>query len=348
MKKINIKRPSIKRKDLEYVLNSMIKDSIDYGEFANSFEKKLSDKLSMKNSLVVNSIYSAFSIVLESLNIKEGDEIILPSFLPQVYLNVIISKKAVPVLVDLEKDFFQPSIESVREAITDKTKALLLFYYFGYCYDPSPYLDLCPTIIEDISSVIGADYGDYPIGKTGKYSISNFSVRNIITTGDGASVFTNNRNLFSTLLKKVEKDYNPDYTLRIRCLMPDLNAAMGISQLETLKRRIKIRNKIGKIYEDSIRRSKNSFVVQEVVERFYSDFPIVIKSGLKNAIDFFKKYHIELIKPFPFPLHHYLNYDKNSFPNTEYFYLHTLLVPIYSSLLNKDVENISKVLSSMI
>ncbi len=350
MKKlINIYSPSIKRKDLEYVLNCMIDEKIDYGDFAKNFEKRLSNRVGSKNVIVINSYFNAFSLILEALDVKEGDEIILPSFAPQVLLNVIMLKKAVPVLVDLEKNSLKPSIDGIKDSITEKTKALLIYYYFGYTYDPNPYIELVPNVIEDITSVLGAKAGEVPTGVHSKYAIANFSPKGLITTGEGAAVFCNDKKSYNKIFSLLEIDYDLDYAPRFSSLMPDLNAAMGVSQDEGLKHRLGLREKIGKIYENAIRKSHGASLIQEEnLQRFYSDFPVIIKSSLKESIKYFNKNNIEVIRPFAFPLHHYTNLPKIYFPNTEYFYLNTLLIPIYSTLLKKNVDLIAKILASII
>ena len=346
---ISVYKPTIKRKDLEYVLNCMMHDKIDYGDFARNFEKRLEERTNIKYAIAINSFFNAFYLILEALDIKEGDEIILPSFLPQIFLNVIKFKKAVPVLVDLEKERLKPSLEGVKKAITEKTKALIIKYYFGYIFDPKPYIELIPNTIEDITSVIGAKIDEIDIGINSKYAISDFSSKGLITTGEGAGIFCNKKNEYTKLYSLLEIDYSLDYTSRISCLMPDLNAAMGVSQDETLNHKLILRKKIGEFYEDAIRRSHRiSLIHNEHSDRIYSDFPAIFKSGLKEIIKYFKKNNIEVIKPYNFPLHQYLNLSKSDFQNTEYFYLKTLLIPNYSSLIKKEVNLIAKVLSSII
>ena len=347
---ISVHKPTIKRKDLEYVLNSMMQDSIDYGEFARNFEKRLSERTGCYDVLAVNSYYSAIDLVLETLEINEGDEVIIPSFLPQVYLNVIAKRKAVPVLVDLETDYFQPSLESIREAVTAKTKLLFLYYYFGYTYDSSPYLELVPNVIEDITSVLGTKSGENRIGSQSTYAIADFSTKGLITTGEGGAVFSPNRKAYHLLMSHVEKNYDiENFYPRLNCLIPDLNAAMGISQDETLNHRLKLLDIIGKIYEESVKRGRNSIVApKENHEKYYTDFPILVKSSLKDAVAYLKKNGIEGLRPLEYPLHQYLKLAKDKFPVTEHFYLGTLLIPIHSTLKKKDVDLISKVLATMI
>ncbi len=346
---VNIYRPTIKRKDLENVLDSMMQDRIDYGEFARNFEERLTNRIKCKNVLAINSYFNSIWLVLEALEVKEGDEVILPSFAPQIYLNIIMMKKAKPVLIDLEKGSLVPSLEAVQNSITEKTKALLLYYYFGFIYDANPYYEVFPNIIEDVTSIIGSNKVFDNIKLNGKYAVCDFSVKGLITTGEGSAVFCSDRKLYKNLFSLLEIDYSLEYQPRFNCLMPDLNAAMGISQDKSLNRRLELRQQIGKIYEEAVKKSRGTSLIQEEdAKRIYSDFPIIIKSSLKEAIKYFRKKNIEVIRPFTYPLHHYINFDKKLFPNTEYYYLNSLLIPIYSILHKKDVDLIYKVIVSLI
>ncbi len=346
---INVYRPTIKRKDLEHVLNCMMLDNVDYGEFAGNFEDRLKNRTGIKHSLVINSFFNAFYLILEALELQENDEVLIPSFAPQIYLNVILLKKLKPVLVDISKETLMPSIEDIRKKITEKTKALIIKYNFGYFSDPKEYINLVPYVIEDISSVPGGKIEDISLGKFGKYSIADFSKKGLITTGEGAAVFCDNQKAYSKIISLLEVDYSLEYQPKFSCLMPDLNAAMGISQDETLNHRLSLRSQIGKIYIESLKRSNGaSLIMEENDQRFYSDFPALFKSSLKETIKYFRKNDIEVIRPYEFPLHQYLQLNKSDFPNTEYLYLNTLLIPIHSSLLKKEVDLISKVVASLI
>jgi dTDP-4-amino-4,6-dideoxygalactose transaminase len=125
---------------------------------------------------------------------------------------------------------------------------------------------------------------------------------------------------------------------------------MGVSQDETLNHRLELRRKIGEIYEQAVRRSKGgvSFVQENTPERVYSDFPVVVRLALKDVIKYFEKNEVEVARPFPYPLHHYTKMPKMYFPNTEHYYLNTLMVPMYSTLMKKDVDLVGKIIASLI
>ena len=343
-------RPTIKRKDLEYVLNTMVLDQLGYGEYAKNFEKKLFERTGCYNVIALNSYFMAINLVMETLQIGEGDEVILPSFLPQIYLNAVLLRKAVPVLVDLEENKFQPSLESVRKAVTPKTKLLVLYYYFGYTFNPDPYAALVPNILEDITTVIGAKAEDFVVGTKSVYAVSDFSYRSLITTGEGAAVYCNSRKSYHLLKSLIDDEiYTLEYSPRVSCLMADLNAAMGLSQIENLNHKLKLRHSIGEIYEQALRQGRNGFIQAEPnCERYYSDFPVIVKTRLKEQIAYLKKNKIEAVRPFAYPLHQYMNLPKEDFPNTEYFYLKTILIPNYSSLTKTNVTHITKIIATML
>ncbi|MCG8572381.1 MAG: DegT/DnrJ/EryC1/StrS aminotransferase family protein [Spirochaetes bacterium] len=353
-KMIHVERPSIRRKDLEYVLECMMEEKLEYGNFAKKFEQKLTDRSTTYKALAINSFYSTLELVFDAIGISQQDEVLLPSFAPSVYLDIILKKKAIPVLVDLkDQHSLQPSIEDIQKKRTNHTKVLILPYYFGFTYDVTEYIDFAPYLIEDISSVIGAKIGEHFTGTQSTFAVADFSSKQIITTGSGGAVFCNNRKNYHLLkgwLKETdqeasEEEYQPGFS----CLLPDINAAMGVSQMETLKHRLKLRHTIGEIYENAIARSPNSFIHNnEEYEKYYADFPLIIKNSLKDAIAFLHKNKIEALKPFVSPLHHYLNYPKSDFPNTEKFFLKTVLIPINSTLLKKEVDQVAKVLAAMI
>jgi len=344
---IYVDSPSIKRKDLEYVLNCLVNDKIDYGDFAKNFEKKLKERIGCFDVVSLNSFYNALNITLLSLSLNIDDEILIPSFSPQIYLNVISACGFKVVLFDLEKDKFKPSIESIKSKITDKTKVLILPYYFGYIYDSQEYSSLVEWTIVDISSVIGYR-GETNIGSNANFLIADFSPKNIITTGDGGAIFCKDKKGYQKIVSLIENGYsNENYYPRYNCLISDLNASMGVAQNETLSHRLKLRNGIGKIYEEALLKGSNKIIKTEDGERIYSSFPIIIKNSLKDAINYFKKEGIEAKRPYPYPLHHYLKLKKEEFENTENFYLKTLLVPINSNLSKKEVNKIAKAISTL-
>lgn len=344
---ITAQTPSIKRKDLEYVLESLMSEQLEYGTFAKKFEEKLSERVSCRYGLSVNSYYSAIDIALEAINLEENDEIIIPSFAPAIYLDLLLRRKVKPVIIDIDENSYFPSPEQVGNAVTDKTKAFILVHNFGFAIDDTPYKERVPFLIEDITKVPGCFIGSKKVGSQADFCIAGFQSSEIITTGEGGAVFSNSKRNYQTL-KAITGNSQDELiqNYKISCLIPDINAAMGVSQLSSLDHRLELRKAIGQIYENSLIKGKGSCLVpKENENRYYSDFPIQVKSPLKDIIDFFKRAGIEVIRPFTKPLHQIMGLPLENFSNTEHLYLSTLLVPINSNFMKKDVMHISKNLS---
>ena len=344
---ITAQTPSIKRKDLEYVLESLMSEHLEYGIFAKKFEEKLAERTGCRYGLSVNSYYSATDITFEAINLQEGDEVIISSFSPVIYLDILLRRKAKPVIIDIEEHSYFPSVQQVENALTDKTKALILVHNFGFAIDDTLYKELVPCLIEDITKVPGCFIGSKKVGSQADFCIAGFQSSEIITTGEGGAVFSNNKRNYQ-LLKAITGSSHDELiqSYKISCLIPDINAAMGVSQLSSLDHRLELRKAIGQIYENALIKGKGSCLIpKENESRYYSDFPIQVKSPLKDITDFFKRAGIEVIRPFAKPLHQIMGLPLEDFCNTEHLYLSTLLIPINSNLMKKDVMHISKNLS---
>ena len=127
-------RPTIRKKDLESALRVMISDNLATGDIIYEFERTFASYFGKSFSAIfVNSGTSALELILRHLNVGEGDEVIMSSFLNSSPLQVVTNLKATPVLIDIDEDSFQISMDNVIEAINEKTKAIIVSHMFGNC-----------------------------------------------------------------------------------------------------------------------------------------------------------------------------------------------------------------------
>ena len=157
-------RPTIRKKDLESALRVMISERT----FASYFGKSFS-------AIFVNSGTSALELILRHLNVGEGDEVIMSSFLNSSPLQVVTNLKATPVLIDIDEDSFQISMDNVIEAINEKTKAIIVSHMFGNCALIDELADIKVPVIEDASHSLGGKYRDTLLGSFGDYSYFSLS-----------------------------------------------------------------------------------------------------------------------------------------------------------------------------
>jgi dTDP-4-amino-4,6-dideoxygalactose transaminase len=170
---------------------------------------ELAAYLGVKHVIPCANGTDALQIALMALDLQPGDEVITPSFTYIATVEVVALLKLTPVFVDVDEDTFTMNIESVRKAITPKTKAIIPVHLYGQCVNMEPLLALAAEhnlpVIEDNAQAIGGAYtfADGSVAKTGAMGTigctSFFPSKNLGGYGDGGAIFTNNSELAEKL-----------------------------------------------------------------------------------------------------------------------------------------------------
>ena len=191
-------------------VNAGIQEVIDTTTFikggkVNDFQKNLETYLNVKHVIPVGNGTDALQIALMALGLQPGDEVITPTFTFIATAEVVALLGLTPVVVDVDFDTFNISVDSVRKAITPKTKAIVPVHLFGQNADMEALLALAKehnlVVIEDACQSIGADYtfSDGTKVKSGCMGdigcTSFFPSKNLGCFGDGGAIFTNNDEL---------------------------------------------------------------------------------------------------------------------------------------------------------
>ena len=351
--------PTIKKKDLENVLNCLITDEIAPGHLVSEFEDKLTSYLGAKHGLATMSAESALHLILISIGVAKDDEVILPSYYYTNILNVINYLGAKPVLADIDEGSFHISLEDVKSKISEKTKAIIIPHMFGLPVNVRPFLSLGPKIIEDCSHSLGAEIVDIGEGeeeeslreKTGTladFAFLSFYATRMITTGQGGFLTCKTKKSYEEVLDLIMFDERDDYKIRYAYKLSDMQAALGIRQIDLLSYFINVRKEIASIYNKKLMEAKRKYPANfEDRPNIYYRYPIEVKVPPKEAIELYKNQGIEAKRPVYKPLHVYLDMDRKLFPNTEKAYMNTISVPIYPTLTKSSVDLISKVLAKV-
>ena len=192
------------------VVNPSIQEVIDNASFVNGpmvhqFQKNLEDYLGVKHVIPCANGTDALQIAMMGLGLKPGDEVITADFTFAATVEVIALLQLTPVLVDVNPDDFNISIEAIKKAITPKTKAIVPVHLFGQAANMEAIMNIAKEynlfVIEDNAQGIGADY-TFSNGKKAKTgtighvsSTSFFPSKNLGCYGDGGAIFTNDDNL---------------------------------------------------------------------------------------------------------------------------------------------------------
>ncbi len=219
------------------------------GDVVAKFEKEFAKYIGVKTAIAVNSGTAALHIAIASLDIGPGDEVIVPPFTFIATASSVIHNNAIPIFADIDNKSYTLDPESVKEKITDKTKAIMPVHLAGITADMGPLLDIAKDnnicIIEDACQSHGAKYSGKKVGSIGDLGTFSFYPSKNMTTGEGGLITTNDDNL-AEQCRLIRHHGEPSWYVYNRLgwnyRMTEIQGAIGRVQLKKLDEYVKIRN----------------------------------------------------------------------------------------------------------
>lgn len=339
MIRIPVNTPLLNGNEKKYLLDCIKTGYISStGNFVEKFEKKFAKFVGKKYAVSVSNGTVALQIAYECLNIKKSEEVILPAFTIISCILPIIRSGGTPVLVDCNIDDWNINIESLKKKITKKTKCIIVPHIYGLPARIDEIIKICKErkikIIEDTAEAIGLKIKNKMCGSFGDLSTFSFYANKHITTGEGGMICTDNKNYYEKCKYLRNICFNNErrfkhFDLGYNARFTNIQSAVGIAQLEQIKKFIKKKINIGNLYNSKIR-ANNSFIKplqkKNKIQNIYWVYGLIIKNKkmkLENVMKFFEKNGIET-RNFFWPLHQQpvlkkLGYFKNQrFKNSEY------------------------------
>ncbi len=231
------------------------------GPFVKEFEQKMSAVAGRKYGIAVSNGTAALEVAVQALGIGEGDEGIMPAFTIISCAMAVTKLGALPVLVDSDIHTWNMKVDEIEAKITSKTKAIMIVHLYGLPVEMKQILKLAEKynlkIIEDAAEMHGQTYYGRPCGSFGDISIFSFYPNKHITTGEGGMVVTNDeelakrcrvlRNLcFRQDVRYVHDEISDNYRFT------NLQAAVGLAQLERLDEFVARKRAMGKYYTEQL------------------------------------------------------------------------------------------------
>jgi len=257
--RIPVCSPEIGEKEVEYVAKCVRSGWISsIGEYVTTFEKKFAGYCGCKFGVATNSGTTALHLALATLDVKEGDEVIIPTFTMIATPNAVTYTGAKPVLVDAELYTWNMNVSKIPEKITERTKVILPVHTYGHPVDMKPILEIAEQhdlyVIEDAAEAHGAEYSGKRTGSLGEVGCFSFYANKIITTGEGGMLVTNNeeiaekaRWLRSHAFGRHGKHFYHE-AIGFNYRMSALQAAFGLAQLERIAEFVSKRRNNAKLY----------------------------------------------------------------------------------------------------
>jgi perosamine synthetase len=228
------------------------------GSFVRQLEDGIAHKLGRRHAIAVSNGSAALDVAVAALKLQPGDEIILPTFTIISCAAAVVRAGATPVVVDAEPASWNMASNQIAQKITARTRAIMVVHIYGLPTDMDPILELADKhglkVIEDAAEVIGQTYKNRPCGSFGHISTLSFYPNKHITTGEGGMVLTDDaalakrcrslRNLCFGQKRFVHEELGWNFR------MSNLQAAVGVAQLERLDEFVRRKREIGNRYND--------------------------------------------------------------------------------------------------
>lgn len=232
------------------------------GPFVKEFEEKMSAAVGRKFGIAVSNGTAALEVAMQALGIGKGDEVIMPTFTIISCAMAVTKLGAVPVLVDSDLHTWNMNVNEIEEKITPYTKAVMIVHLYGLPVEVDSVLTLAKRynlkVIEDAAEMHGQMYNGKPCGSFGDISTFSFYPNKHITTGEGGMVVTDDaglaercqmlRNLcFRKDIRYIHDEISDNYRFT------NLQAAVGLAQLEQLEEFVERKHKMGKYYTEALK-----------------------------------------------------------------------------------------------
>jgi len=270
--KIPVAKPYLGKEEAQNAYDTILSNWVTQGPRVQEFEEKFADYVGSKYAVALSNCTTALHLAMIVSGIKAGDEVICPSMSYIATANAITYVGATPVFAEVESSTYNIDVLHTEKLITSKTKAILIVHQIGLPADIDAFKALCEKhnlkLIEDAACAAGSSYKGNKIGYHSDLVCFSFHPRKVITTGDGGMITTNNENYYNRL--KLLRQHGMSVNDRVRhnstkviiedhleigynYRLTDIQAAVGIKQLERLDWIVTERRKIAQKYQEAFK-----------------------------------------------------------------------------------------------
>jgi len=260
--RIPLSSPDITQAEIEAVTAVLRSGRLSLGPKLQEFEAEIAAYCGVAHAVGVSSGTTGLHLCVRALGIREGDEVILPSFTFVAAANVLRYERAVPVFVDIDRATLNLDPALVEAAITPRTRALLIVHTFGV---PAELNELCEIarrrnliVIEDACEAIGGEYGGRKVGTFGEAGAFAFYPNKQITTAEGGMVVTNKAELSSRVRslrnqgRGLDDEWLQHGEVGYNYRLSELHCALGTEQLKRVDGILRRREAIARGYHERL------------------------------------------------------------------------------------------------
>ena len=355
MLKIPINIPIVGKEEIA-VVTSILKNGAltsaanQGGKHVQNFEKSVTSFVKSKYAIAVNSGTAALQAALYALDIKNGDEVLIPSFTFVATANAVVSTGAKPVFVDILKENYTMDPNDLEKKITKKTRAIIPVHLYGNMANVDRLAEISKKynlpIIEDSAQSLGSKYKGKHSGTFFEMGCYSMYPAKVMTAGEGGFIVTNNKKLRDKLLMIRNHGMVHGYDTKMFGLnlrLPEISAAIATVQMKKLPNFLKIRKQNAELLSKLLSDLKVTLPYQQKNENInWYLYTIAIEKRDKLLKKLNKK-GIGAASYYPIPVHKTPFYKLNTkLPITEWASSHVLSLPIHPKVTQKNIEFIAK------
>ncbi|CEG12901.1 conserved hypothetical protein [groundwater metagenome] len=361
---IPLSSPYIGKEEIKAVTDVLKTPNLSMGPKIDEFEKKISEYIGTKYAVGVNSGTSGLHILIRALGIKDNDEVITTPFSFIASSNCMLYERAKPVFVDIDEKTLNIDPGLINEAITKKTKAILLVHAFGQPCDMKQIMEIAEDhnlkVIEDACEAIGSEYLGKKVGTFGDAAVFAFYPNKQITTGEGGMIVSNDEKIYKLArsLRNQGRSENMGWLdhkiLGYNYRLDEMSAALGVVQLKKIEKIIEMRNNVAQEYNKRLKDVEGVEIpcVDEKTTKM-SWFVYVIHINKKNIQRENRKIRDKIVheitnkgigsKPYFTPIHlqpfyREMGFREGDFPITELAGNTGLALPFFTDMKIEQIE----------
>ncbi len=371
---IPINKPLLGDEEKQEILNILEENVLtspanDGGKRVQEFETILKSYINVKHVIAVNSGTSALHASLLSIGIKQGDEVILPSFTFVATANSVMAAGATPIFADINKQDYTIDVVDIEKKINKNTKAIIPVHLYGHPSNMNEINSIAREhslyVIEDACQSLGSTYFQKQTGTLSDIGCFSFYASKVITTGEGGAIATNNDD-FAENLKKIRNHgmvHGYDTTLfGLNLRLPELSAGIGKIQMKKLDKMLKIRRNNADILSNGLKKYEQTQSIinlpEETMDKKFNWYLFTVGFKDKNKRELVKNHLINegigATVYYDPPVHKtpyykdFVSQSDDSLPNTIWAWHHALSLPVHPLVTENDLYKIIKIFETCI
>ncbi|MGS0973003.1 MAG: UDP-4-amino-4,6-dideoxy-N-acetyl-beta-L-altrosamine transaminase [Candidatus Izemoplasmataceae bacterium] len=363
-------KQKINEEDIKAVVEILHSDYLTTGPTISNFEEKIAEYVGAKYAVAVSNGTAALHMACFAAGIGPRDEVIVSGMTFAASSNCVLYQGGTPVFADIDPKTYNVSIEDIKNKITSKTKAIVAVDFTGQSVDIDEINKVAKEhnliVIEDAAHALGSEYKNNKVGNKADLTMFSFHPVKPITTAEGGVITTSDYDLYQKmllfrshgitrdldlLLKEDGPWYYEQQYLGYNYRLTDMQAALGMSQLNRLDEFINRRREIVKKYNEAFDTLKEISIPYKPKYSNSGWHLYIIRLNLEllktDRLEIFKALQAENIGVnvhyIPVYLHPYyrdLGYEPGLCPNAEKLYNEIITLPLHPSMSDKDVSDV--------